>query len=150
MEEIIFGAGCFWGVQTTFDALPGVFETEVGYAGGPTQNPTYQDVCRGSTNHAEVVKVTFEPLQISLDNLLDVFWHCHNPTTLNRQGPDIGSQYRSCIFFFSAEQLDMITRSKVAIEKNNPEHTIVTQIEKAPTFYRAEEYHQHYQKKHPR
>ncbi len=150
MQDIIFGAGCFWGVQTTFDALTGVTETQVGYAGGTTQDPTYHEVCTGHTNHAEVIKVTFDPQQISLENLLDVFWHSHNPTTLNRQGPDVGSQYRSCIFYFNQEQFNIIATSKEMLEKNHPNHTIVTQIEKAPPFYRAEEYHQHYHKKHPR
>ena len=145
-EKATFGAGCFWGVEETFRKLKGVTSTAVGYAGGTKENPTYEDVCSDETGHAEVVQVEFDPLQISYDDLLDVFWSNHNPTTLNRQGPDIGTQYRSVIFYHSPEQKAAAEKSKIDISErlNRP---IVTQIEPARNFWRAEEYHQRYLEK---
>lgn len=142
---ILFGAGCFWGVQDTFDALPGVLKTEVGFASGHTQNPSYQEVCRGDTGHAEVVWVSYDPHQISLETLLETFWHCHDPSSLNRQGPDIGAQYRSCIYYTDPEQLESIESSKHLFEKSGKK--VVTEIKPFSNFYKAEEYHQHYHKK---
>jgi peptide-methionine (S)-S-oxide reductase len=145
-EKATFGAGCFWGVEETFRKLKGVTSTAVGYAGGTKENPTYEDVCSDETGHAEVVQVEFDPSQISYDDLLDVFWSNHNPTTLNRQGPDIGTQYRSVIFYHSPEQKTAAEKSKIDIGSrlNRP---IVTQIEPARNFWRAEEYHQRYLEK---
>ena len=145
-EKATFGAGCFWGVEETFRKLKGVTSTAVGYAGGTKENPTYEDVCSDETGHAEVVQVEFDPSQISYDELLDVFWSNHNPTTLNRQGPDIGTQYRSVIFYHSPEQKTAAEKSKIDIGSrlNRP---IVTQIEPARNFWRAEEYHQRYLEK---
>lgn len=150
-EKATFGAGCFWGVEAVFRQTPGVKDAIVGYAGGTTENPTYEDVCSDETGHAEVVEVSFDPAEVSYETLLDVFWRNHDPTTRNRQGPDIGSQYRSVVFYHSPEQ-------KAAAEKKLAElnasgrfrRPIVTQIEPAPTFYRAEEYHQQYLAKHGR
>jgi peptide-methionine (S)-S-oxide reductase len=145
-EKATFGAGCFWGVEETFRKLKGVISTTVGYAGGNKDNPSYEDVCTDATGHAEVVQVEFDPSQISYLQLLDVFWSNHNPTTLNRQGPDVGAQYRSVIFYHSSEQ-------KAAAEKSKTEKAakftrpIVTRIEPAPKFWRAEEYHQRYLEK---
>lgn len=147
-EKATFGAGCFWGVEETFRNVKGVLSTSVGYAGGTQQNPTYQDVCTDKTGHAEVVEVEFDPSQVSYDELLDVFWSNHNPTTLNRQGPDVGRQYRSVIFYHSPEQQASAHASKEKLEKSGRfNRPIVTQIEPAPTFWRAEEYHQHYLQK---
>lgn len=145
-EKATFGAGCFWGVEETFRKLKGVISTTVGYAGGNKDNPTYEDVCTDKTGHAEVVEVEFDPSQVSYDQLLDVFWSNHNPTTLNRQGPDIGTQYRSAIFYHSPEQKTSAEKSKKekAAKFSRP---IVTQIEPAPKFWRAEEYHQRYLEK---
>ena len=147
-EKAMFGAGCFWGVEETFRNLKGVLSTAVGYAGGTTEKPTYEDVCTDRTGHAEVVEVEFDPSQITYDELLDVFWSNHNPTTLNRQGPDVGRQYRSVIFYHSPEQKADAIASKERVEKsarfNRP---VVTQIESAPKFWRAEEYHQRYLEK---
>ena len=143
-----FGAGCFWGVEETFRNLKGVLSTGVGYAGGKQENPTYQDVCADKTGHAEVVQVEFDPSQVSYDQLLDVFWSNHNPTTLNRQGPDVGTQYRSVIFYHSPEQHASANASKEKLEKSGRfNRPIVTQIEPAPTFWPAEEYHQRYLQK---
>lgn len=140
-----FGAGCFWGVEEAFRTLPGVIKTTVGYAGGHTQNPNYQDVCSHTTDHAEVTKIEYDPSQISYETLLEKFWSIHNPTTLNRQGPDIGSQYRSVIFTHSPEQKTLAEQSKTALERSGKfKNPIVTEILPAPTFYRAEEYHQQY------
>lgn len=145
MEKATFGAGCFWGVEAAFHALKGVKDAAVGYEGGSFKNPTYEDVCSGQTGHAEVVEVTFDPDVVSYDELLDVFWQSHNPTTLNRQGWDIGTQYRSAIFTHSPEQENAARHS---LERWNASghfrSPIVTQIEAATTFYRAEEYHQQY------
>jgi peptide-methionine (S)-S-oxide reductase len=147
-EKAMFGAGCFWGVEETIRNLKGVISTAVGYAGGTKDSPSYEDVCTDETGHAEVVEVEFDPAQISFDQLLDVFWSNHNPTTLNRQGPDVGTQYRSVIFFCSPEQKAAAEASKQKLEKSGRfPRPIVTQIEPAPKFWRAEEYHQQYLKK---
>ena len=145
-EKATFGAGCFWGVEETFRKLTGVTSTAVGYAGGTKDDPTYEDVCSDETGHAEAVQVEFDPSQISYDDLLDVFWSNHNPTTLNRQGPDVGTQYRSVIFYHSPEQKAAAEKSKIDTSSrfNRP---IVTQIEPARKFWRAEEYHQRYLEK---
>jgi peptide-methionine (S)-S-oxide reductase len=148
METAIFGAGCFWGVQDTFNNIKGIVSTEVGYSGGTTENPTYQDVCSGSTHHAEVVKVTFDPSVVSYNALLEIFWKIHDPTTMNRQGPDVGDQYRSIIFYFSPEQEAAARASKERWEKSGRFlRPIVTQIVPKKPFYRAEEYHQNYHAK---
>jgi peptide-methionine (S)-S-oxide reductase len=145
-EKATFGAGCFWGVEETFRKLKGVISTTVGYAGGNKENPSYEDVCTDETGHAEVVEVEFDPSQISYDQLLDVFWSNHNPTTLNRQGPDVGIQYRSVIFYHSPEQKAAAEKSKIEKAAKFP-RPIVTQIEPAPKFWRGEEYHQRYLEK---
>jgi peptide-methionine (S)-S-oxide reductase len=143
-----FGAGCFWGVEEIFRNVKGVVSTAVGYAGGTKENPTYEDVCTDKTGHAEVVEVEFDPSQVTYDELLDVFWSNHNPTTLNRQGPDVGTQYRSVIFYHSPEQKSAAEVSREKIDKNERfPRSVVTQIEPAPTFWRAEEYHQRYLQK---
>jgi peptide-methionine (S)-S-oxide reductase len=150
-EKATFGAGCFWGVEATFRQLKGVTNATVGYAGGTKENPTYEDVCTDRTGHAEVVQVEFDPAQVSYDELLDVFWSNHNPTTLNRQGPDAGTQYRSVIFYHSPEQEAAAEASKAKLDQNGKfKRPIVTQIEPAPKFWRAEEYHQRYLEKHGR
>jgi peptide-methionine (S)-S-oxide reductase len=143
MEKATFGAGCFWGVEEAFRQLKGVASTAVGYEGGATDRPSYRDVCTDETGHAEVVEVTYDPKLISYDHLLDLVWKSHNPTTLNRQGPDVGSQYRSAIFFHSPEQEKTAKASKEKAQKNfrNP---IVTQVVPAETFWKAEDYHQQY------
>ena len=143
MEKVLFGAGCFWGVEETFRKLAGVNKTEVGYSGGITLNPTYQSVCDGNTNHAEVVLVEYDENIISFNDLVDHFWKCHDPTTLNRQGPDIGSQYRSAIFYYSETQKKIAESSKDLYSKEN-NINIVTQISEAKEYYKAEEYHQKY------
>lgn len=144
-ELATFGAGCFWGVEERYRQLPGVLETAVGYMGGETENPTYQDVCTDTTGHAEVVQVRFDPSLISYEALLKVFWENHNPTTLNRQGPDFGTQYRSVIFTHSDVQRELATASKIVLETSGKwKQPIVTEIVPAQTFYRAEEYHQKY------
>jgi peptide-methionine (S)-S-oxide reductase len=145
MGKATFGAGCFWGVEEAFRQTPGVTSTAVGYAGGTLDNPTYEQVCSGRTGHAEVVQVEFDPAQVSYEQLLQVFWENHNPTQLNRQGPDIGTQYRSAIFYHSPEQKEVAEQSKQQLEASGQfNRPIVTQIEAASTFYRAEEYHQQY------
>jgi peptide-methionine (S)-S-oxide reductase len=147
-QKATFGAGCFWGVEETFRQLPGVLATAVGYAGGARENPTYEDVCTDETGHAEVVEVEFDPNQIGFDKLLEVFWSNHNPTQLNRQGPDVGTQYRSVVFYHSPEQKAQAEAAKAALEKNGRfSRPVVTQIEPAPKFWRAEEYHQKYLQK---
>ena len=148
MEKATFGAGCFWGVEATFRQIPGVSDTAVGYLGGTLANPTYEDVCTDQTGHAEVVQITFDPAKVSYDQLLNVFWEMHDPTTLNRQGPDVGRQYRSAIFFHSAEQEAIARKSKAEVEASAKfRRPIVTEITSASTFYRAEEYHQKYLEK---
>jgi peptide-methionine (S)-S-oxide reductase len=148
MEKATFGAGCFWGVEETFRKIDGVTSAAVGYAGGRTENPTYEDVCSHETGHAEVVEIEFDPAKISYRELLEVFWLNHNPTTLNRQGPDVGDQYRSVIFYHSPEQRAAAEASKEGLEKSGRfRRPIVTLIEPAPKFYRAEEYHQRYLEK---
>lgn len=145
MDKAYFGAGCFWGVEETFRTTKGVVATAVGYQGGTTKNPTYKEVCSGTTNHAEVVEVTFDPEVITYKELLEVFWSCHNPTLLNRQGPDVGTQYRSVIFTVNQEQAQQAQESKRNLEQlerfNAP---IVTEIKEMQPFYKAEEYHQQY------
>ena len=144
-EKAIFGAGCFWGVESAFRAIKGVNEVISGYAGGHTRNPSYRDVCSGETGHAEVVQVEYDPSQVDYDELLDVFWNCHNPTTPNRQGPDIGSQYRSAIFFYTPEQEIAAKASREKLQQSGRwREPIVTEILPAAEFYPAEEYHQHY------
>lgn len=142
-EKASFAAGCFWGVEETFRCLKGVISTSVGYMGGEFENPTYEDVCTGRTGHAETVEVVYDPSIISYDELLTVFWKNHDPTTQNRQGPDIGSQYRSVIFYYNEEQKNMANQSKKKIQ-NRFDREVVTQIVRATEFYMAEDYHQQY------
>jgi peptide-methionine (S)-S-oxide reductase len=145
MEKATFGAGCFWGVESFFRQVPGVADAVCGYAGGGTNNPTYKDVCTDQTGHAEVVEVTYDPAKVSYDKLVDVFFANHNPTTLNRQGPDVGTQYRSVIFTHNEDQARIAAEKKTALEKSGKfKKPIVTTIEPAPAFWRAEEYHQRY------
>jgi peptide-methionine (S)-S-oxide reductase len=145
LELATFGAGCFWGVEETFRTLKGVVKTEVGYTGGTVKNPNYEEVCTDKTGHAEAVQVTFDPKLISYKKLLEIFWNNHNPTTINRQGPDVGSQYRSAIFYHSEEQKKQAEESKKELENSGKwKSPIVTSIEPAKTFYKAEEYHQKY------
>jgi peptide-methionine (S)-S-oxide reductase len=149
MNEIAtFGAGCFWGIEAAFRRLPGVVDAVSGYSGGHMANPTYKDVCTDETGHAEVVQVTFDPAKLSYAQLLDTFWQIHDPTQMNRQGPDFGSQYRSAIFFHSPEQEAVAKKSKVALDASGKlRRPIATEITAAGTFYRAEEYHQKYLEK---
>jgi peptide-methionine (S)-S-oxide reductase len=149
IEKATFGAGCFWGVEAAFAAIPGVTATAVGYEGGATERPTYKDVCTDRTGHAEVVELDFDPAQVSYGRLLDAFFELHDPTTLNRQGPDWGTQYRSAIFFHSPQQqaqaeakIEQLTGAGGYLPKR-----IVTKVEPARTFWRAEEYHQKYLEK---
>ncbi len=148
MKTAIFGAGCFWGVEAAFQEIDGVILTAVGYSGGHFENPTYQDVCSGGTGHAEVVHVQFDDTKVSYESLLNTFWKIHDPTTLNRQGPDVGSQYRSVIFYHDSEQ-EMLARKSLAHQKTSGKYKrpIVTEIVAESTFFRAEEYHQQYLKK---
>ena len=144
-----FGAGCFWHVEDLLSKTKGVKSTKVGYTGGQLPNPTYEEVCTDKTGHAEAVEVEYDPDEISYGELLDVFWNNHNPTTLNRQGPDVGVQYRSAIFYHNDEQKEIAERSKVAVDQSGRyQDPVVTQIVPAPEFYKAEEYHQKYFKKH--
>ncbi|HXY25465.1 MAG TPA: peptide-methionine (S)-S-oxide reductase MsrA [Candidatus Acidoferrum sp.] len=149
MPEIAtFGAGCFWGVEAAFQRVPGVLETAVGYSGGHTENPNYRDVCTDETGHAEVVQVSFDPAKVTFSQLLDVFWKLHDPTQVNRQGPDVGTQYRTAIFFHSSEQEEIAKKSRAALEASGKfRRPIATEITPAGTFYRAEEYHQKYLQK---
>lgn len=145
MKKAIFGAGCFWGVEAAFKTVPGVTAVEVGYAGGAVENPTYQEVCSGTTGHAEVVLVSFDPDKVSFADLLEVFWANHNPTTMNRQGPDVGSQYRSAIFTFDDNQKESAEKSKAEQSASGRFRApIVTTVEPASSYFRAEEYHQDY------
>jgi peptide-methionine (S)-S-oxide reductase len=144
----MFGAGCFWGVEAEFRQVKGVVDTAVGYSGGTTENPTYKEVCSGRTGHAEVVQVEYDPAQVSYEELLNVFWENHDPTQMNRQGPDIGAQYRSAIYYYTPEQEAAARASKEALESSGRfRRPIVTEITPAAPFYRAEEYHQQYLEK---
>lgn len=148
MKTATFGAGCFWGVEAAFRRVPGVVSTTVGYMGGTMENPTYHDVCTGTTGHAEVVQVEYDPSRVHYDDLLVVFWAIHDPTSLNRQGPDRGTQYCSVIFFHDTEQRAAALASKHKLELSGQHRQpIVTEITPAATFYRAEEYHQQYLEK---
>ena len=140
-----FGAGCFWGIEEAFRNVPGVVETAVGYLGGSLPNPTYQDVCTDTTGHAEVVQVEYDPDVVSYDTLLTLFWKLHDPTTLNRQGPDHGSQYRSAVFYHDVDQKLAAEASKQALQASGRlRRPVVTEVSAASTFYRAEDYHQRY------
>jgi peptide-methionine (S)-S-oxide reductase len=143
MAKATFGAGCFWGVEEAFRQVNGVTATAVGYAGGALENPTYKQVCTDRTGHAEVVEVEYDPSQVSYEELLELFWSIHDPTTPDRQGPDVGSQYRSAIFYHTPEQQAAAQASKENASSRF-RRPIVTEITPAPTFYRAEEYHQQY------
>ncbi|MFN3648330.1 MAG: peptide-methionine (S)-S-oxide reductase MsrA [Armatimonadota bacterium] len=145
MATATFGAGCFWGVEEAFRQVEGVTETAVGYMGGSTQRPTYQEVCTDRTGHAEVVQVEFDPQRVRYEQLLELFWQLHDPTQLNRQGPDIGTQYRSAIFYHSPEQREVAEASLRALQASGRfQRPVVTQIVPAGEFWRAEEYHQQY------
>ncbi len=148
-EKAIFAAGCFWGVEHRFRSKKGVLNAISGYSGGHKKNPTYEQVCEGDTGHAEAVEVTFDPAEVSYEQLLELFWGMHDPTVLNRQGPDVGSQYRSAIFTHTAEQQAKALASREAHAKNYPK-PIVTEILPVKTFYPAEEAHQRYFEKHGR
>ena len=147
MSKAMFGAGCFWGVEYNFARLKGVREVLSGYSGGKTPNPTYEQVCSNSTEHAEVVMIDYDETQMSYEELLDAFWMKHDPTTLNRQGPDVGNQYRSAIFYFDEEQ-QTLARESLKNLQQKLERSIVTEITEADTFWKAEEYHQKYFEKH--
>ena len=149
MEKATFGGGCFWGVETALRLVKGVTSATVGYSGGSLNDPTYEDVCSGKTGHAEVVQVEYDPSKVSYEELLEVFWNIHDPTILNRQGPDIGTQYRSAIFFHTPEQEAVAIASKEKLQNSGRyKRPIVTEITSASEFYRAEEYHQRYYEKH--
>jgi peptide-methionine (S)-S-oxide reductase len=144
-SEAVFAAGCFWGVEARFRSVKGVVDAKVGFIGGTVANPTYKQVCRTDTGHAEAVRVVFDPSMVSYEQLLETFWSCHNPTTLNRQGPDVGSQYRSAIFFYSPEQQKLAESSRDVTQASGRfSGEIVTEIAPAGEFYLAEEYHQRY------
>lgn len=149
MEKATFAAGCFWGVEHKLAQVPGVKATAVGYMGGHTEQPSYEDVCTDETGHAEVTQVEFDPAQLSFETLLRKFYDIHDPTQLNRQGPDVGTQYRSAIFFHSPEQKAVAERVTRELNQSKFRNRIVTQIVPAQTFWRAEEYHQKYGLKHP-
>lgn len=144
MALATFGAGCFWGVELTFSKLPGVTATSVGYMGGHTEDPTYKAVCTDTTGHAEVVQIEYDPERLSYERLLNTFFHCHDPTQLNRQGPDFGTQYRSVIFYHDADQE---AQAQLAIEQQGAERDVVTQLMPAAPYYLAEDYHQKYLEK---
>lgn len=148
LQKATFGAGCFWGVEDAFMQIEGVKRTTVGYLGGTLKNPTYKEVCSGKTGHAEVVQIVFDPEKVSYEELLNLFWEIHNPTLLNRQGPDVGTQYRSAVFYHSEEQKEIAEKSKKALNSSGKyRDPIVTEITEASAFYKAEEYHQEYLKK---
>lgn len=148
LEKATFAAGCFWSVEDIFMAVPGVVATRVGYCGGFTENPTYRDICSYDTGHAEAVEVTFDPLLVSYDCLLKVFWECHDPTQVNRQGPDVGEQYRSVVFYQNEEQHELANASRAALEKMHKfRDAIATQIVPVTFFWAAEAYHQKYHQK---
>ncbi|MSO92691.1 MAG: peptide-methionine (S)-S-oxide reductase [Rhodospirillales bacterium] len=150
-EKATFAAGCFWGVEATFRKVPGVLSASVGYTGGHVKNPTYEAVCTDRTGHAEAVEVVYDPAKVTYDRLLDVFWSLHDPTQLNRQGPDMGSQYRSAIFFHNADQEARAKASKEKLEKSERfRRPVVTQIAPVEDYWRAEEHHQQYEEKHAR
>ena len=145
MERATFGVGCFWGPEETFRQVDGITSTSVGFMGGSLENPTYEEVCTGRTGHAEVVAVEFDPSRIGYEDLLEIFWACHDPTTRNRQGPDIGTQYRSVLFFHSPEQEAVARASKEKLERSGRYRSeIVTEIAPASSYYPADEYHQRY------
>lgn len=145
MSKATFAAGCFWGVEEVFRLTPGVTSTMVGYTGGTTENATYKQVCSGQTGHAEAVEVEYDPAKVSYDELLNVFWQNHDPTTLNRQGPDFGTQYRSAIYYHDDAQKQAAEASKAALDQSGRlRRPVVTEITPASAFYRAEEYHQQY------
>lgn len=151
MAKAIFGAGCFWGVEAAFRRIEGVTDATVGYAGGHTENPSYREVCAHGTGHAEVVEVEYDPEKVSYEELLDAFWNMHDPTQVNRQGPDVGDQYRSVIFFHTSEQEQTARESKRILEESGTlRRPVATLIEPVPTFWRAEEYHQRYLEKNSR
>ncbi len=148
MEKATFAAGCFWGVEAEFRQIKGVVSTAVGYEGGTSDNPTYRDVCTGRTGHAETVEVEYDPLRVSYEDLLKVFWENHDPTTLNRQGPDVGTQYRSVIFYHNPEQQAAALASKEKLQSSGKyRRPIVTQVVPAAQFFKAEDYHQQYLEK---
>ena len=148
MQKATFGAGCFWGVEAVFQQIKGVTSTAAGYSGGSFDNPTYKNVCTDKTGHAEVVQVKYDPAQVSYEQLLDVFWSNHDPTTRNQQGPDVGTQYRSVIFYHSPQQKEAALASKTKFEKSGKyKRPLVTEIVSASTFWRAEDYHQQYLEK---
>jgi len=148
-KRATFGAGCFWGVQAAFDRIKGVVSTQVGYMGGKTENPTYKDVCTNRTGHAEVVDLEYDPEQVSYEQLVEAFFNMHNPTTPNRQGPDVGTQYRSVIFYYDDEQKRIAEQVKARLDSSGRfSRPIVTEIVPAQPFWRAEEYHQKYHEKH--
>ena len=144
-RKATFGAGCFWGVEVTFRNVEGVTDVAAGYAGGSVDNPSYEQVCSDSTGHAEVVQVTYDPQQVSYEELLDVFWDAHDPTQINRQGPDVGTQYRSVVFVHDDDQQKAAEAAKARLDQSGKlPAPVATSIEPAPTFWRAEEYHQQY------
>lgn len=148
MAKAMFGAGCFWGVETAFRNLRGVTDVSVGYSGGTTENPTYEDVCTGTTGHAEVVLVEYDEKRVSYENLLELFWQIHDPTQLNRQGPDTGTQYRSAIFTFDDAQKEIAERSKaMAAEHIRGNRPIATEITPSGPYWRAEDYHQRFEER---
>ena len=148
VETATFAAGCFWGIELAFQKTEGVLSTTVGYMGGTLREPTYRDVCSGTTGHAEVVQLTFDPDKISYKELVDIFWRLHDPTSLNRQGPDVGTQYRSAIFYHSPQQKQIAEQAKTRLQSSGKyKGPIVTEIQAAKPFYPAEEYHQSYLKK---
>lgn len=148
MAEATFAAGCFWGIESTFRRVDGVTDVEVGYTGGSTKNPTYELVCSGQTGHAEAVRLEYDPEEVTYEELLDVFWKAHDPTQMNRQGPDVGTQYRSAIFYHDEAQKEAAEGAKKALdESDNLPRPIATEITAAGPFYRAEEYHQRYLEK---
>ena len=145
MAKAMFGAGCFWGIEETFRKTQGVLDVAVGYSGGATEDPTYESVCSGTTGHAEVVEIDFDEQKVSFEQLLTVFWDCHNPTQLNYQGPDVGTQYRTVIFTMDEEQVEVAIESKKQEQDSNRHNgDIATEITPAQKFWRAEEYHQQY------
>ena len=152
LNEIIFGAGCFWGVEKKFWDIPGIYLTSVGYSGGDTENPSYEDICYKNTNHAEVVKINYDAKIIELDEILKIFWECHDPTQGMRQGNDIGTQYRSVIFCNNEADIEIANKSKDIFQKvlnDNSFNQITTEICKVKNYYQAEEYHQQYLAKNP-